>query len=88
MAIAWSPRSTRRAWLACEERRSGGIGPNAMSDHLIDPEILWSKSTALRERVKTVRDELLAYRMRRLADDMASLAVELRLATIVEEVTG
>lgn len=64
------------------------LSPNAMSDHLIDPDILWSKSTALRERVKTVKDELLACRMRRLADDMASLAVELRLATIVEEVRG
>lgn len=62
------------------------LSPNAMSDHLIDPDILWS--TALRERVKTVKDELLACRMRRLADDMASLAVELRLATIVEEVRG
>ena len=59
-----------------------------MSDHLIDPEILWSKSMALRERVKTVKDEVLACRMRRLADDMASLAVELRLAIIVEEVAG
>jgi hypothetical protein len=56
-----------------------------MSDHLIDPEILWSKSMALREQVETVKDELLACRMRRLANDIASLAVELRLATIVEE---
>ena len=57
-----------------------------MFDHLVDPAVLWSKSTALRERMRTVKDELLANRMRRLADDMVCLAVELRLAGIVEEV--
>jgi hypothetical protein len=31
-----------------------------MSDHLIDPEILWSKAMALRDQLKTVKDELLA----------------------------
>ena len=44
------------------------------------------QSTALRERMRTVKDELLANRMRRLADDMACLFVETRLAGIVEEV--
>jgi hypothetical protein len=83
-----SPRSTKRAWLALEERCSGGIGPDAMSDHLIDPEILWAKSTALRERGKTVKDQLLARQMLRLADDITNLAVELRLAAIVAEIKG
>jgi hypothetical protein len=83
-----SPRPTKRAWLTLEERCSDGIGPDGMSDHLIDPEILWSKSTALRERVKTMKDQLLARQMRRLADDITNLAVELRLAAIVAEIKG
>jgi hypothetical protein len=83
-----SPRSTKRAWPALEERCFNGIGPDAMSDHLIDPKILWAKSTALRERGKTVKDELLARQMHRLADDITNLAVELRLAAIVAEIKG
>jgi hypothetical protein len=78
------PKSTNRAWLALAGRCSNGTGPDAMSDHLIDPEILWAKSTALRERGKTVKDQLLARQMHRLADDITNLAVELRLAAIVE----
>ena len=54
------------------------------SDRLIDPELLWAKSTALREQIRTVNDKLLADRMCRLADDIAELAVEVRLAAIVE----
>ena len=56
-----------------------------MFEDLVDPEALWSKSTALRERMRTVTDERQANRMGRLADDIACLAVELRLAGIVEE---
>jgi hypothetical protein len=59
-----------------------------MFGDLVDPEILWSKSTALRDRGKKVNDELLSGRMLRLADDMARLAVELRLAAIVEKARG
>ena len=54
------------------------------SDRLIDPELLWAKSTALREQIRTVNDKLLVDRMCRLADDIAELAMEVRLAAIVE----
>ena len=77
-----------RAWLALRQRCSNGIGPDAMSDHLIAPEILWAKSTALRARGKTAKDQLLARQMLRLADDITNLAVELRLASIVAEIKG
>jgi hypothetical protein len=54
-------------------------------DRLIDPESLWSRSQTIRERLRTVRDEVVANRMRLLADDMVCLAVEVRLAVIVEQ---
>jgi hypothetical protein len=54
------------------------------ANRLIDPESLWLRSTALRERIRTVNDGVVADRMRLLADDMVSLAVEVRLASIVE----
>ena len=54
------------------------------SDRLVDPEILWAKSAALRARIRTVNDARLAARMRRLADDIAGLAVEVQLAAIVQ----
>ena len=53
-------------------------------DRLIDPETLWSKSAAIRERLRGVSDEVIAEQMRLLADDMVSLAIEVRLASIVE----
>ena len=56
----------------------------SQSDRLIDPEILWAKSAALRARIRTVNDARLAARMRRLADDIAGLAVEVRLVAILE----
>jgi hypothetical protein len=54
------------------------------SDRLVDPGILWATSAALRARLRTIDDELLAARMRRLADDIAGLAVDVRLAAILE----
>ena len=82
------PKSTKRARLALAEGCSNGVGQDVMSDDLIDPEILWAKSTALRERGKTAKDQLLARQMLRLADDITNLAVELRLAAVVAEIKG
>jgi hypothetical protein len=73
-----SQRFTRRTPV---QRMSADPPP---TDWLIDPETLWSRSAAIRGRLGEVKDAVVADQMRLLADDMVSLAVEMRLASIVE----
>lgn len=60
------------------------MSASPMFDDLVDPDLLWSKSIALRHRAQMMLDDAVSSRrMLRLADEIACLAVEIRLATIV-----